>query len=160
TGEVAAHPEENESEYLSPVTIGGQELNLDFDTGSADLWVFSSRLSDSHSQGHSVYNPDQSSTWTEDQGASWEISYGDGSSAAGDAGYDKVVIGSATVTRQAVEVATEVSGSFVTDENNDGLVGLAFSTINTVEPEPQKTWFENIMGDLEQPLFTANLEDD
>lgn len=37
TGEVAAHPEENESEYLSPVTIGGQELNLDFDTGSADL---------------------------------------------------------------------------------------------------------------------------
>ncbi|KAI6798901.1 acid protease [Hortaea werneckii] len=160
TGEVAAHPEENESEYLSPVTIGGQELNLDFDTGSADLWVFSSRLSASHSEGHSVFNPDQSSTWTEDQGASWEISYGDGSSAAGDVGYDKVVIGSATVTSQAVEIATEVSGSFVTDENNDGLVGLAFSTINTVQPEPQKTWFENIMGDLEQPLFTANLEDD
>lgn len=36
-GEVNAHPEENESEYLSPVSIGGQKLNLNFDTGSADL---------------------------------------------------------------------------------------------------------------------------
>jgi hypothetical protein len=36
-GEVTATPEENESEYLSPVTVGGQELNLNFDTGSADL---------------------------------------------------------------------------------------------------------------------------
>lgn len=37
TGEVAAAPEDNDSEYLSPVSIGGQKLNLDFDTGSADL---------------------------------------------------------------------------------------------------------------------------
>lgn len=37
SGEVTASPEENESEYLSPVTIGGQKLNLNFDTGSADL---------------------------------------------------------------------------------------------------------------------------
>ena len=37
SGEVTATPEENESEYLSPVTIGGQQLNLNFDTGSADL---------------------------------------------------------------------------------------------------------------------------
>jgi hypothetical protein len=37
SGEVTASPEENESEYLSPVKIGGQQLNLNFDTGSADL---------------------------------------------------------------------------------------------------------------------------
>lgn len=36
-GEVEAVPEDNESEYLSPVTVGGQKLNLNFDTGSADL---------------------------------------------------------------------------------------------------------------------------
>lgn len=36
-GTVAAIPEEYDSEYLSPVNIGGQVLNLDFDTGSADL---------------------------------------------------------------------------------------------------------------------------
>lgn len=36
-GEVTAKPEQNEMEYLSSVTVGGQKLNLNFDTGSADL---------------------------------------------------------------------------------------------------------------------------
>jgi hypothetical protein len=36
-GSVPANPETNDAEYLSPVTIDGQTLNLDFDTGSADL---------------------------------------------------------------------------------------------------------------------------
>ena len=36
-GSVTATPEQYDAEYLCPVTIGGQTLNLDFDTGSADL---------------------------------------------------------------------------------------------------------------------------
>lgn len=36
-GTVAANPEQYDSEYLCPVNIGGQVLNLDFDTGSSDL---------------------------------------------------------------------------------------------------------------------------
>lgn len=38
-GSVSATPEQYDAEYLSPVEIGGQTLNLDFDTGSADLYV-------------------------------------------------------------------------------------------------------------------------
>jgi hypothetical protein len=39
TGSVAATPEEYDSEYLCPVTVGtpGVTLNMDFDTGSSDL---------------------------------------------------------------------------------------------------------------------------
>lgn len=39
--EVPAADQQNDSEYLVPVTIGtpGKTFNLDFDTGSADLWV-------------------------------------------------------------------------------------------------------------------------
>jgi hypothetical protein len=37
TGEVAANPEQNAALFLSPVDVGGQTLNLDFDSGSSDL---------------------------------------------------------------------------------------------------------------------------
>ena len=37
TGTVSASPEQYDSEYLSPVTVGGSTVMLDFDTGSADL---------------------------------------------------------------------------------------------------------------------------
>lgn len=36
-GTVSAAPTDFDSQYLTPATIGGQALNLDFDTGSADL---------------------------------------------------------------------------------------------------------------------------
>lgn len=37
TGTVAANPEQNAALFLSPVDVGGQTLNLDFDSGSSDL---------------------------------------------------------------------------------------------------------------------------
>jgi len=39
-GSAPASPDTNDVEYLVPTTVGGQVLNLDFDTGSADLYVF------------------------------------------------------------------------------------------------------------------------
>ena len=37
TGSVAANPGPNAALFLSPVDVGGQTLNLDFDSGSSDL---------------------------------------------------------------------------------------------------------------------------
>lgn len=39
SGSVQASPEQYDAEYLCPVSVGGTTLNLDFDTGSADLYV-------------------------------------------------------------------------------------------------------------------------
>ncbi|KAK6007624.1 hypothetical protein QM012_004438 [Aureobasidium pullulans] len=158
TGEVAATPADNGAEYLSPVTIGGQKLNLNFDTGSSDLWVFSTALTSAEIGQHSAFNPSKSSTYKELDGYSFSLSYGDGSGAAGVVGTDTVDIGGATVTRQAIELATSVSSAFVSDADSDGLVGLAFSTLNSVSPTPQKTFFDNIMSELAQPVFTASLD--
>ena len=38
-GTVTANPEEYDQAYLEAVDVGGQTLNLDFDTGSSDLYV-------------------------------------------------------------------------------------------------------------------------
>ncbi|KAI9732308.1 MAG: hypothetical protein M1834_001515 [Cirrosporium novae-zelandiae] len=157
-GDVSATASDNAAEFISPVTIGGQTLNLDFDTGSSDLWVFSTLLANG-TEGHTLYNPNNSTTYKRISGATFDISYGDGSGAAGIVGTDVVDIGGSTVDKQAVELATTVSGSFATDTANNGLVGLGFSSINTVSPTQQKTFFENVMDDLSEPLFTADLHE-
>lgn len=70
---------------------------------------------------------------------------------------DKVPIGQVTATSQAVEAATSVSSQFTQDTDNDGLVGLAFSSINTVEPKAQNTFFDTVKSSLAKPIFAADL---
>lgn len=156
-GLVPATPEQGDLEYLSPVTIGGQTLNLDFDTGSSDLWVFNTQLARNSLVGHQVYDPARSSTFRPMRGATFSIRYGDESGASGNVGTDVVSIGGVSVPNQGVELATAVSASFVEDMQNNGLLGLAFSHINTVQPQQQKTFFDNVLPSLAEPVFTADL---
>ncbi|RMZ88204.1 hypothetical protein DV736_g4573, partial [Chaetothyriales sp. CBS 134916] len=159
-GEATATPEEYDEAYLVSVSVGGQDLNLDFDTGSADLWVFSSELPASERVGHSYYDPTKSSNSKLLPGETWNISYGDGSSASGNVFGDNVDVGGITVTSQAVEAAETISSEFEQDTDIDGLVGLAFSSINTVSPDQQNTFFQTSINEglLGQHLFTADLK--
>lgn len=92
--------------------------------------------------------------------SSFEISYGDNSWAKGTVCRDTVSIGGATITNQAIGLPSTVSASFVSDTNSNGLLGLGFSSMNTFNPGPQKTFFDNIASDLEEPVFTSLLRSD
>lgn len=128
-------------------------MNLDFDTGSADLWVFSDLLDSSTTSGHGVYETGNGQL---EQGETWSISYGDGSGASGTVYADTVVVGGVTATSQAVEAATSISSQFASGQG-DGLVGLAFSSINTVTPNAATTFFDTVSSSLAADLFTARL---
>lgn len=161
-GSATTSPVEGDSEWLTPVQIGSpaQTLTLDFDTGSSDLWVFSTETSAGQVNGQTEYSPGKSSTAKKVTGATWSIQYGDGSSSSGDVWTDTVTVGGLTVSAQAVEAAKSVSSAFTSESDLDGLLGLGFSSINTVSPKKQKTFFDNAMSSLDAPVFTADLRQD
>ncbi|KAJ9639754.1 hypothetical protein H2204_003547 [Knufia peltigerae] len=165
-GEVPATDQQNDSLYTCPVNIGtpAQTLNLDFDSGSSDLWCWSTELpasTRSAGKGHTIFDPSKSSTFKNQSQSTWQIQYGDQSSASGTVGTDNVQIGSITVKAQAIELANKLSSQFTQDASSDGLLGLAFGSINTVQPTPVKTPVENMIAQDDIPqnaeLFTCYL---
>lgn len=161
-GSATTTPEAYDEAYITNIQVGtpAQTLPMDFDTGSSDLWVFSSETSSSQVNGQKTYDISASSTASKMTGASWKISYGDGSTSSGNVYTDVVKIGNISVTGQAVESATSVSSEFTSDSSSSGLVGLAMSSLNTVSPTAQKTFFDNAKSQLGSALFTADLKHD
>ena len=128
------------------------------------LQVFSTELPastlKSAGSSHTIYDPKKSSTYKATSGSQWKISYGDGSSASGTVGTDSLDIGGLIIKNQSIELANTLSTEFASGAG-DGLLGLAFGSINTVTPKPVATPVENLIADQEIPadqeLFTANL---
>ena len=121
-------------------------------------WVFNTLLNEAATTGHPVFDPTKSSTFAPSEGFTFNITYGDTSFARGGVGTDTVDIGGATVTKQAIGLPSEISDSFKTDQKSDGLVGLGFTSLNTMRPRQQKTFFDNVSGDLDEPVLTAQLK--
>jgi hypothetical protein len=159
TGSAITTAQPQDMAWLTPVSIGSppQVVNLDFDTGSADLWVFSNATAANLSAGHSVYNPGKSTTAKLKAGTSWAVTYVDGSSSAGNVWTDVVSIGGLSFPTQAVEAAANVSSQFSSWTDLDGVLGLGLSSLNLVKPVAQKTFFDNVKSKLDLPLFTVNL---
>ncbi|KAH6840749.1 aspartic peptidase domain-containing protein [Chaetomium sp. MPI-CAGE-AT-0009] len=157
TGEVTAEDQQNDAEYLCEVTVGTgvgpevQKVMLDFDTGSADLWVSCKK-----------FDHTKSSSFELAEGKTWKVRDGDGSSASGTVGTDVLVLGGIIIKRQAIEIANEMSAQFSEGAMN-GILGLAFHKINTVQsngkPDPQLTPVDNMIAQEDIPkeaeLFTS-----
>ncbi|KAJ3519377.1 hypothetical protein NM688_g9308 [Phlebia brevispora] len=72
---------------------------------------------------------------------------------------DTVNVAGVTIPYQAVECARQLSSGFLKDGGNDGLLGLAWPVLNTVQPQRVKTPIENMteQGLIPEALFTVKL---
>ncbi|KAI0002755.1 aspartic endopeptidase [Xylariaceae sp. FL0662B] len=163
-GEVTADDQQNDTMYVCEVKIGdpAQKMMLDFDTGSADTWVCSTLQSKATQSGHNVYDPKKSKTAKKLSGKTWKIQYGDGSTASGECCGDTLTLGGLSIKKQTIECAAKLSQQFA-ESTSDGLLGLAWSKINTVtesgKADPQPTPVENMIKQDDIPksaeLFTS-----
>ncbi|CAE6459097.1 unnamed protein product [Rhizoctonia solani] len=150
--------DEDEELWAGEISIGtpGQKFLIDFDTGSADLWIPSSSCQTEGCQNKNVYTFSSSSTAKEvSSSQKFSISYGDGSTASGPVYTDTVSAGGLSVTNQSFSAVTSESSSFSQDPS-DGIMGLAFSSISTIGAP---TFVENLasQGVVSSSVFSMYL---
>ncbi|KAI5474728.1 aspartic-type endopeptidase, partial [Pseudohyphozyma bogoriensis] len=155
----SAHSKRQAVENLSPFSDGigwegaidigtpPQTFAIDFDTGSADLWIAGPDISFAPA----TFSPDDSSTAVAVNG-SFSLSYADGSSTEGDVYRDTVTIAGVSATGQSEPVpnvlASRADGWFeafavTTSESSDfdgrpisGILGMAYQSLSALGAKP------------------------
>ncbi|KAK3320538.1 aspartic peptidase domain-containing protein [Cercophora scortea] len=158
-GALDATPFNGDREYLSPVEFGTppQRLIMDLDTGSADVWVYSTETEPSDVGSRAIYHPGNSVTAEKINSSTWHIEYGDGSAAYGNVWRDTITIAGVSIFNATIETAVEVSRSIVDDPYMCGVFGLGFSLPSQITP-PRPTVLSNMLPLLNSNLFTADLK--
>lgn len=156
--DVPATPHHHDAEYLCEVDIGTppQRFNLNFDTGSSDLWVYGAGMPAGQMRGQELYRPNSSVSASKMDGEVWFAGYIDGGYVGGDVYRDAVAVGGLQVDEQGVQVASMAHEDITVDGAMDGILGLGFDGLNFARPTRLKTWFSNVVGKLRQPVFTVD----
>ncbi|KZS90516.1 acid protease [Sistotremastrum niveocremeum HHB9708] len=119
--------DDNSQLWYGKISVGtpATTYTVDFDTGSSDLFLPSSKCG-STCTGHTKYNPSKSST-ASDAGKKFSLAYGDGSTVSGEQFTDKVTVAGLTADNQILGSATTYSSGFESSQfPADGLMGLAW----------------------------------
>lgn len=100
----------NNGLYSVNVSIGtpGQNFQLQLDTGSTDVWVNSASSSFCQTQGNCAdsFDNTKSSTYQVAEANEFNVTYGDGSGAAGDLFTDVLDVGGVLITNQTMGLAS------------------------------------------------------
>merc|ERR1719265_1339158 len=149
------------AQYYGPLSIGGQEFKVIFDTGSSNLWVPGKACYFYTCWFHPRYDESKSSTFQKD-GRQFKVQYGSGP-VEGVFAKDNVKIGDVEVEGSVFAEVSSVSfgplnlayaaGKF------DGIMGLGFKSISEYQiPTP----FEMMVSQklIDEPVFAFYLQGD
>lgn len=141
--------------FYGLIKLGGQDFNVLFDTGSANLWVAATNI-----RGHwlhHTYDRRKSPTYVED-GREFNVMYGSGP-VEGVMSKDTLAIGSISIKDQVFAEVSEVSpgNQAFSQGNYDGIFGLGFKSISVYEiPSPFESMIDQRL--IEEPVFTFHLD--
>ncbi|KAM1108628.1 hypothetical protein ACFX13_005334 [Malus domestica] len=143
-----------DAQYYGEIAIGTppQPFTVIFDTGSANLWVPSSKCYFSFAcYFHARYKSGQSKTYKKN-GTSASIQYGTGA-ISGFFSEDNVKVGDIVVKNQDFIEATSEPGLTFLAAKFDGLLGLGFQEISVGGAVP--VWYNMIkQGLIKEPVFS------
>ncbi|PSR76813.1 hypothetical protein PHLCEN_2v8194 [Hermanssonia centrifuga] len=142
----------DDEEYLTDITIGGQDFKVVVDTGSSDTFLagigfqcFS--LADVPVPeadcffGTAGFDISKSETFVPFPDTNFNISFADAEFLTGSVGFDTITVGGLTVTQQEFGVVT--AAAWNGDTISTGLMGLAFPTLTSVfngtDPDADET---------------------
>ncbi|KAJ7057950.1 acid protease [Mycena amicta] len=145
--------EEDDSEWAGTISIGipAQRFLIDFDTGSADLWVPSIDCTSSTCLKKSKYNKSASLT-SQQKNGTFLIEYGDQSTVSGKIYTDIVSVAGVKAPGQYFSAVTNLSSSFG-DNPIDGVLGLAFPALSRLKHDP---YFNTAYANRWLPPLLAN----
>ena len=112
--------------YVSTIELGGQTMQVILDTGSSDLWVFSSQCNNCPPNVNK-YDHSASTTYKQ-KGESFSIGYADGDTVSGYLSKDVLTWAGLSISKQTfaeIDSAEDFRISCV----EDGLLGMAFDEI-------------------------------
>ncbi|KAF8839851.1 acid protease [Paxillus ammoniavirescens] len=149
--------DDSNTRWYGTITVGtpAVEYKVDFDTGSADLFLPASNCG-STCEGHTLYNPNASSSAV-DLNKAFNLVYGDGSTVLGEQYTDTVGIAGFIAKSQALGAASQYSTGFeIANFAPDGLLGMAFEDISEFQANPlvQTLVAEGAISD---PVFAFKL---
>ncbi|KAI9496796.1 aspartic peptidase domain-containing protein [Zychaea mexicana] len=148
---------QNGSGYYGAISLGNppQEFNVVFDTGSADLWVVSSKCTTVDiCYNHRKYITADSTTYSDnDDEDPINVWYGTGHISAG-LGHDTVSLadGALQITDQIVADATVLSRDFI-GSPFDGIFGLGLEDLSSSPSYTPPFYSMMEQGVLDEPVF-------
>ncbi|KAJ7261355.1 aspartic peptidase domain-containing protein [Mycena haematopus] len=130
--------------YVLPATIGTQDFEFIWDTGSSDLWVVDTRCREGDCVSVPQYSQERSNTLIPTE-QPFKLSYLTGN-VEGEIVYDTVTLGDYQVQSQALAAVYETADLDLASTATSGIAGFCFSATAAIPATAGPTLLENVLS--------------